>query len=35
MKKKSIIGVTITAIIIIVFLAGVIFFGPNSGKVEE
>jgi DMSO/TMAO reductase YedYZ molybdopterin-dependent catalytic subunit len=34
-KKKSIIGFAITAVVIITFLVGVIFFGPGSGKVKN
>ena len=35
MKKKPIIGLTITMVVIAAFLAGVIYFGPNSGEIQE
>ena len=35
MKKKSIIGFTITAVVIAAFLVGVLRFGPDTGDIEE
>lgn len=35
MKKKPAIGFTITLVIIAAFVSGVVFFGPNSGEIEE
>jgi DMSO/TMAO reductase YedYZ molybdopterin-dependent catalytic subunit len=34
-KKKSIIGLVITAAVVTTFIAGTISFGPDTGKVEE
>ena len=35
MKKKSIIGFSITIVVIAAFLVGVLRFGPDTGKIEE
>ena len=35
MKKRPVIGITITLVIIAAFVSGIVFFGPNSGAIEE
>jgi DMSO/TMAO reductase YedYZ molybdopterin-dependent catalytic subunit len=35
MKKKPIIGLTMTTVVMAAFLAGVIFYGPVTGEIEE
>ena len=35
MKKKTITGLTITAVIIAAFLAGVIYLGPDTDEIKE
>ena len=35
MTKKSIIGLTITLVVMAAFVSGAVFFGPNSGDIEE
>lgn len=35
MTKKSIVGLAITVAVMAAFVSGMVFFGPNSGEIEE